>query len=449
MECIKKIVVDSQGKTWLLYPDILGRVCYAACKSRHSLNEGSIDIEGLLKEFDLDIDVKDHIHLVAINTRNEIIYYRYSRESREWEKMTSCVPFSDGGEINNLKVISGMSPGGGLHVFCSVSSGGSIILHRHLLPGGECREHKIYITSNSRNNTVFDVSVNKHGKLFAAIYSSGSIYLKEFVSGRWQDRLRISDEKFRTIHSVILQQDYLVIGSRFGIHFIPKLYGNNRLAPITIAEGDYTGKGPVVIAKKNALFIAWAQQKGVRYRTSYDGGKSWSRVKEHHYEWNESPELYGFRSNFLPFIEARKVLGTRIPQLYVPFINMPMERISFPKKMAERIKNNGHYDCLMEGREKSRDTDIQDVPVEEREGLNISEEYKQDDRIRQLEEKVERDMRIIKEEIEVLKEEIKKDIEGEFKTILKELRDIKNSLPKTPGNVITQQMINRHLKKDG
>ncbi|HQD42357.1 MAG TPA: hypothetical protein PLE53_07010, partial [Bacillota bacterium] len=108
----KKLVIDSRRNVWVFYSDPSGKVCCSVKRSRGETAAEHLNLNETVEEYDIMMDERDNIHLVALTSGQRIVYMR--RGEQEWERY---VLYSFAGEPVSLSNLKTISAAGSLHLF--------------------------------------------------------------------------------------------------------------------------------------------------------------------------------------------------------------------------------------------------------------------------------------------------------------------------------------------
>jgi len=470
----KKIIMDSNSNFWVFHHNTSKMIRYTAQQDRDETMENEVDVGERVEEFDLDIDSGDNIHLVAVSSGKNVIYCRYDR--KEWVKNVLYNFSKTETRISNLKIIS---IGNELHLLyvITVPSGNGALFHHHW-SGTEWVGYKVIDLPDKDKWVKYDaVSSNHHG-IYLILWQSGKLSLWEFSSKQWEKKNDNICEKISNINTIIFQRDNVVIGDKQAVYFAQNIFRDGGEMFTVLVNSNSIAEGPVVINTKKALYTAWVVENRLYYRASYDGGGSWGKVKVYYHLQGKELETYKFSSNYAPFSNVKRVIGTKMPQLHIPFIHRPNEQIKlserklFPdsqvkiktqdsgtdelikriqmleSRQAKIIENFNWFDNI-----KSLEKNIEQGMKELRTELTSLKERINTDGIKQSEtvlknfkEKIDLDIKEVKTEVSSLKEKIDLDKYKKLEALLQDLENVKQRLPQVPGNVMTQNTINKYLK---
>ena len=484
----KKIVIDSRRNVWLFYHDASGRI---GCTVRRSRGEPAAEQLGLsetVSEYDIIIDERDNIHLAAITSEQRIAYMRH--DTKDWAKH---ILYSFNGKpvfISNLKAISAA---GSLHLFYVYSEkGGCSALFHHQWTGNEWKGYRIFDISTVPGKICYDADTGIGKGLRVAAVDRGTLSHWEFDGVKWMQSAKNDSGTWDKTENVLIRQDCILVKTTRGALFVRKAGGLDRLLPEEIIESRHVDQGPVLIERRNALYIAWGKEGSLGYRASYDRGASWGRVKYYHHVHGEKLEVYGFSNNYSLLINARRIIATSPPVIHIPFLHRSMERIEFPQEVfsetlsesrgldeeyrqqsggcpygtgktaAFNKESDGHKPEMSKQGTSARGE--QGTPaMREQSGDNAGAtgegmacRFRQPETDNGLLEKTEAEIKRIWAEIEKLKQGMDADIRKRLDKLEAEVEELKNR-PKnagrrgtpfpTDGSVITQDMINRYMKK--
>lgn len=471
----KKIVMDSKNNYWVFHLEPSKKTINVTRSDNNRIYEDEISFEESVKAFDLDIDNKNNIYLVAISADKNIIYCRYDHE--EWVKnLLYSFPKSNA-VISRLKIIS---LGNELHLLYILSvPGSSSVLFHHHWSEKEWNGYKVADIPGSSKEIKYDInSSDQFDGLNLVLYKEGNLCLWKFSAGQWEKKIDNLCEKISCVKTVVLLGDQMVVEDEQGIYFAKNIYVGAKDVFINIVNSDSIAYGPVIVNRKKTLHIAWVVENRLYFRTSYDNGESWGRVRVYNHLLGRELEFYKFTSSYQTFSKVKRVVGTKMPQLHIPFIHRTMEQIRFPEKASEHVSRS-RTDV------KSSDIDqlIKRIQLLEKRQDRIIESFKFTDGIQEFEQKVKENIEGIKHEITLFKEQeasnsykqfegILKDLENrieedineikadiislkemidtdkfrQLESILNDLENMKCKIPAMPSRVLTQNTMNKYLK---
>ena len=117
--------------------------------------------------------------------------------------------------------------------------------------------------------------------------------------------------------TLLMQKGRILAKTGRGVYFVQKAEDLDKLQPEEIIEERHVDEGPVLVDRRNTLYIAWGKGGSLGYRASYDGGASWGRVKYYHHVRDDKLEVYRF-STTIPACK-RKTFTTSPPEIHIPF----------------------------------------------------------------------------------------------------------------------------------
>jgi hypothetical protein len=453
----KSIVVDSRGNLWVYSLGASGQIYYMVKHGRDEVIGNYLDVGGRVKEFFLDIDAGDNIHLIALTYEKEVVYMRYNLI--EWSKHVLYRLSGTSNSISNLRLVSWEEE---LHLLYILSdpAGNSALFH-HLWDGKGWKGFRVKDVLQDEQITAYDVSCGAGNIVYLTLSLKGSLVLWKFADGQWEKHAELNGEGFCGINDIVVQEDYLIFRNAEGVYFVMDINGPCENEPVEITLGRMVDKGPIIVNRKKTLHIAWAEDGQLKYRSSYDGGASWSRVKTYGNIQEEVMDMYTFVNNYSSLVKTKRVIATKPTQLHIPFIHRPMERVRFPQDSLKEAVSAG----------KSKDSKVQGFSSEvsrsfvKGEGTESSRPTPEDNKVAQNDTRIDELMEFkedIKQEINELREGlielrrvVDKGIVDKMDVLMSEIEDVKKKVEcmstdnkiavKSMGNVITQEMINRHL----
>lgn len=484
----KKLVIDSKRNVWLFYTMSDGKIGYIVKKNRGQPITGQLEAIGSIEEFDIIVDDRDNIHIVALSSEQKVVYLRH--DTKDW-LIHNLYGFS--GKSINISALKIIKDGAHLHLLYVYSAdGGSSALFHHQWTGNEWKGHRVFDMPGRAVSMCFDANVDRKNQLCIAATAGKTFYLWEFDGSRWMQAVRKDGGVWEHTQSITFQEDYILIQNGRGVFFAKKVWEIDKAQPEEIIQGKHVEKGPVIINRKNTLYVAWTEGGSLGYRTSYDGGASWGRVKYYHHVRGETLEVYGFSNTYSLLISAKRVIATSPPELHIPFLHRSVERIRLPEdvfreedkrlqscsqdslRITDTPEGSGEYgqstsvpetgpdyryrsDEPQSSRDQSSvsSTGSEEISDSAGEGKPGSGQYNESSPgsavgIPAEIEKVRSEFTTLEQRIQASVSERLEKLESEVARLKEKLNSTgaKNRIPEPPGgNVISQDMINKYLRK--
>lgn len=473
----KKLVIDSRRNVWVFYCDTSGKVCCSVKRSRGEMAAEQLNLNETVEEYDIMMDERDNIHLVALASGQRIVYVR--RVAQEWERY---VLYSFAGEPVSLSNLKAVSAAGSLHLFYVLTEnrGGSALFH-HQWTGNQWKGYRVFDIPAAAGRVCYDVDTSGGKGLRIAAIEGQVLSLWEFDGADWRQSVSKKSGVWEKTENLLIMQNRILAKTGRGVFFVKKADDLDKLQPEEIVEGRHVDEGPVLVDRRNTLYIAWGKGGTLGYRASYDGGASWGRVKYYHHVREDRLEVYGFSNNYSLLVNAKKLIATSPPEIHIPFLHRSVERIRFPQDLFNETPGEG----IISGEGYQRNSggehiDDTDKPVSGSDGAGgnnrerVPERDPRDDGkvpcdagetncpfsqvqakaglFEETREEIER----VWAEIERMKQGMETDIRERLDRLEAEIAQLKDRqknagkdeapLPGR-GSVITQDMINRYLRK--
>lgn len=455
----KKLVIDSKRNVWLFYPTSSDTIAYVFKKNRADAKTAQLGIEGCVRDIDLLVDEKDTIHVTALNSEQKIFYLRH-----EADKWMSHVLYSFAGKqaaVSKLKIVKQKS---GLHLFYLYSEGGgNCALFHHHWTGNGWKGYKVLDMPKEAGRICYDADVAGDGSLHVIAAAQKGLYLWEFNNGLWNEKASRKKDEWEDVESITLQGDLVLFKNYRGAYFLSGVQRLGSMQPEEIVTGEHVEQGPVVINRKNTLYAAWAQGNSLVYRTSYDGGLSWGRVKYYHHALDERLEVYGFSNNYSLLVEAKRMIATRPPELHIPFLHRSSERIKLPVEAYYEAEKGSPKSIGAAGPvpgKPSNNTEVRQNgnPIKERDLKQKDTQADPDGgKDKRFSEKSAARMERIEAGLDVLEKRLEGEVLEKIRRLDEEISRLKKVLENASrksettepagGSIITQDLINRCLKK--
>ncbi len=430
-----------------------------------------------MEEYDIMLDERDNIHLVVITSGQRIVYMR--RGAQEWERY---VLYSFAGEPVSLSNLKTVSAADSLHLFYVYAEdrGGSALFH-HQWTGNQWKGYRVFDIPAAAGRVCYDADTNGGEALRIAATEGQVISLWEFDGANWMQSVGKKSGVWEKTEKLLMQKGRILAKTGRGVFFVQKVDDLDRLQPEEIVESRHVDEGPVLVDRRNALYIAWGKEGSLGYRASYDGGASWGRVKYYHHVREDKLEVYGFSNNYSLLVNAKKLIATSPPEIHIPFLHRSVERIRFPQDLFYETPGEGpipggknrwnvgnEYINGMDKPPSGGDGASGSKPAGD--GERILDRYLRDDgkipcetgdcsqaqAKAGLSEETKAEIERVWAEIERIKQEIETDIRERLDRLEAEIVQLKDRqknagkggahLPGR-GSVITQDMINRYLRK--
>jgi hypothetical protein len=334
----KKLVIDSRRNVWVFYSDTSGKVCCSVKRSRGETAAEQLNLNETVEEYDIMMDERDNIHLVALTSGQRIVYVR--RGAQEWERY---VLYSFAGEpvsLSNLKTVS--AAGGSLHLFYvyAGSRGGSALFH-HQWTGDQWKGYRVFDIPAAAGRVCYDADTNGGERLRIAATVGQVLSLWEFDGANWIQSVRNKSGVWEKTENLLMQKSHILAKTGRGVLFVKEADDLDKLQPEEIIESRHVDEGPVLVDRRNALYIAWGKEGSLGYRASYDEGASWGRVKYYHHVREDKLEVYGFSNNYSLLVNAKKLIATSPPEIHIPFLHRSVERIRFQQDLFYETPGEG------------------------------------------------------------------------------------------------------------
>jgi hypothetical protein len=459
----KKLIIDSKRNVWLFYLKAGGRIGCIVKLSRGDTVTDHPELDETVIEYDIMVDERDNIHVLALTSEQSVIYLR--RQAKGWQKFTL---YSFSGKpilVSNLKAVAAADY---LHLFYVYSEkGGSSALFHHQWTGSGWKGYRVFDMPNRAGNICYDADFGKNKGIGVAATVGKSLSLWEFDGFTWTQSAMNKNSLWENTVRILYQQGHILIKSGQGVFFINKVDSLDGVQPGEIVDARHVDGGPVLIDRKNTLYAAWVEGGTLGYRASYDGGASWGRVKYYHHAQGEKLEAYGFSNTFSLLINAKRIIATSPPEIHIPFLHRSVERIKMPKGILDETENGGYSAVNPEigsgefGRDGSgRGGDGHYDPNGEQCYCDAKEDMACSCRAAQDKDATIQghgdEIRRIREEMEELIKRAEAEVRERIVRLEAEVADIRSKLegsgkssrpPMREGSIITQDMINRYMKK--
>ncbi|MGI6703043.1 MAG: hypothetical protein ACOX42_03285 [Clostridia bacterium] len=359
----KKLVIDSKRNVWLFYPMVSGKTGYVVKRGRGESAPGQPLTDETVTEYDIMVDERDNIHIVALTAGQRVVYICH--DSRGWTKQTL---YSFAGKTISIYGLKVMKDAVGLHLFYVYSEkGGGCALFHHQWTGGEWRGYRVFDVPGKEGRICYDCDMGRDNRLCIAAVEGKNLSLWDFDGANWTMSVARDSSAWENALYLECREGSIMIRNGAGVYFIRKARDKADVSPQEIIEGRHVDEGPVLINRRNTLYIAWTEGGSLGYRTSYDGGGSWGRVKYYHHAQGKQLEVYGFASTHSLLIDAKRVIATVPPEIHIPFLHRSVERIRMAEvspgepeeRNADPHQDNGSF-------ETSGEMHYEKSPVEDR-----------------------------------------------------------------------------------
>ena len=333
----KKLVIDSRRNVWVFYRDNFGKVCCSVKRSHGETAAEQLNLNETVEEYDIMLDERDNIHLVVLTSGQGIVYMR--RGAQEWERY---VLYSFEGEPVSLSNLKAVSAAGNLHLFYMYTEnrGGSALFH-HQWTGNQWKGYRVFDIPAAAGKVCYDVDTRGSKGLRIAAIVGQVLSLWEFDGAGWMQSVRNKSGVWEKTENLLIMQDRILAKTGRGVFFVKKADDLDKLQPEEIIESRHVDEGPVLVDRRNTLYIAWGKAGSLGYRASYDDGASWGRVKYYHYVREDRLEVYGFCNNYSLLVNAKKLIATSPPEIHIPFLHRSVERIRFPQDLFNGTTGEG------------------------------------------------------------------------------------------------------------
>lgn len=443
------IAVDSKGSIWIFSINAGGHLSYMVKKGKDDAVGNSIDLGDRVKEFSMDMDGMDNISLIALTYGNEVVYMRYNQV--EWSRQAL---YKFPGASSTISSPYLVSEDDTIHLLYSLSDGGeNSALFHHRWDGKRWTGFKVNSFAKGAKLLCADMCLGNGGAVQLAYSDGNGVELWRFDNDSWGKVAAGKGDGYTGITDMVMQENYIMLANGSSAHFIKDVERMNEIKAVEIAAGMGIKKGPVIVNRKKIMHVSWEEDGKVKYCTSYDGGSSWSREKLYGNMHGNAFEVYGFINKYTSLVKAKRVIATNPPELHIPFLHRPMEKVRFSKEVMQKSSvpaNNVIPDPVQIRPPIETGRDAQAAFSED--ALNMLreailreigntksglEQYS-----RQLNKGLEEQVKRLEERVKGLEEEIDS-IKGKFQGVKPESK----VLAKPIGNVITQDMINECLKR--
>ncbi len=333
----KKLVIDSRRNVWVFYSAPSGKVCCSVKRSRGETAAEHLNLNETVEEYDIMMDERDNIHLVALTSGQRIVYMR--RGAQEWERY---VLYSFAGEPVSLSNLKTISAAGSLHLFYVYAEdrGGSALFH-HQWTGNQWKGYRVFDIPAAAGRVCYDADTSGGEALRIAVTEGQVLSLWEFDGANWMQSVRNESGVWEKTETLLMQKGRILAKTGRGVYFVQKAEDLDKLQPEEIIEERHVDEGPVLVDRRNTLYIAWGKGGSLGYRASYDGGASWGRVKYYHHVREDKLEVYGFSNNYSLLVNAKKLIATSPPEIHIPFLHRSVERIRFPQDLFYETPGEG------------------------------------------------------------------------------------------------------------
>jgi hypothetical protein len=480
----KNIVLNSMGNQWIFFIKPDGYIHYVVRKGRDDYFNDRLETDRPVTGFHVDVDQADNIHIIAILTDNTVVYLKYDNDG--WNRHMLYKFSETSSHVRCPMIISGTD---GLHLFYILSdNAGNAAIFHHVWEKKKWKGYKVFDVRNGEDILGYDIYFNHQGELYLASGTSQAIRIWLFTKDRWINRIESSAQVFSNTSGIILQEGCLCVKSSEGVFYAADINMLGKELPMEIIRSRKIEEDPVMISRKKNMSIAWVEEGKLWYRTSYDGGYSWSRVKL--YNMQHGPlERYYMVNNLTSIFNAKYVIATSPPDIHIPLVHKAMERIRFPEEcFAADAVNRGER--LQRGSVIQKDgglmaedlsKDIGGILYEnDRKGLTLEGdkasdnfEYKMPDRqmaseaiklsdetekrLNGMWQDIKQELGRIKSDMVELKSRLDTDIIRRIDSLEAQMENINKkkeksaeggrTMTETMGSIISQEMISRYLKK--
>ncbi len=437
----KKIVIDSKRNAWLFYPLASGRTGYVVSRSRGASEAGHLIMDETVTEYDIIIDDRDDIHVVALTAGQRVVYSRH--DFKGWVRYTLYDFAGKPVSISNLKI---MKASGGLHLFYVYSEkGGGCALFHHQWTGTEWVGYRVFDMPDRVKDICYDRDIGKNNGLKIAAINNGTLLLWDFDGTQWTLSATKDNSTWEKTMYMEFREGSIMLRNDEGVFFVRDVRRIDVMHPQLIIEAGHIEEGPVLISRRNTLYIAWVEAGSLGYRASYDGGDSWGQVKYYHHTRGRELEIYGFDGTYSLLLNAKKLIATSPPDIHIPFLHRSVERIKLAIPPAADGVENGHGSKARHGYTTAEGGES---------GIgNYDDAYEKDNNGGEAPLTKGYGVEELKAEIEAMKQGVKDrfdTLESQITELRKEIKGL--SKPGTQpgilsGSVITQDMINRYMRR--
>lgn len=449
----KKLVIDSKRNLWVFYPTSSYRTAYILRRYKGEAEVAQLDMKGFTREIDIIVDERDNIHIVALSSEQKVVYIRY--DTKKWITNTLYSFAGKSIEIYGLKIVKERSNLHLLYVY-SERGGGCALFHHHWT-GNEWRGYKVFDVPVQTGKICYDADAAQSNRLCVVAALQKSLRLWEFDGSQWRQKNNERKDEWENIEHITFQEDYVLIKNYRGVFFLNEAQSLDRAQAGEIVAAEHVENGPVIISRKNTLYAAWIEGGSLGYRTSYDGGSSWGRVKYYHHAQGEKLEVYGFSNTYSLLVKAKRIIATQPPELHIPFLHRSTERIKLPEDAFVETEKNP-YDS---SGESGHAPGVSQSGGEYPDGPGTPADSKDNEPPCRIPDETAVQVERIGSALRVLEYKIEEDVLKRLEKMAAELAQLKeriestagntagnNGTPELPGgNIITQNMINRRSKK--
>jgi hypothetical protein len=469
----KNIVFDSKGNHWVFFGGSDGYIHYVVKRGRDDYVNSRLETDKPVSGFHSDIDLNDCIHMIALLTDNTVVYLKYDNDG--WNRY---ILYKFAEASNHIRCPMIMSGNDGLHLFYILgdNAGNSAIFH-HVWEKKKWRGYKIFDVQKGEEIFCYDIFADPQGAIYLVTGTSQAVRVWCFTNDRWIKKAETAGQVFSNTSGIVLQEGCVCIRSDEGLFYSEDINRLDTEPPIEIVRSGRIKENPVIINRKKNLSIAWVEDEKLWYRTSYDGGNSWSRVKL--YSVQHGPlERYHLINNFTTLFKAKYVIATRPPEIHIPLVHKAMERIRFPEEYFA-VDTANQKDIVNKGGLEQRDID-RTLPADKSQPTEKSDKTHCDTECR-LEERNPPDgvSAVTGDEIEQKLNRMWQDIQQELVRIKSDMTELRNMLEtdiirrvdslateiegltkkkekpadggrpmnETMGSIISHEMISRYLKR--
>ncbi len=440
----KKIIMDSKKNTWLFYPTPSGKTGYIVNRTRGERETGHLIMDETVIEYDIIIDERDDIHVVALTAGQKVIYSRY--DFKGWVKYTLYNFAGKPVNISNLQVMKSSS---GLHLFYMYSEeGGGCALFHHQWTGSEWIGYRVFDEPGKNKYICYDADAEGDNRLRIAAIKGKTLLLWDFDGIGWTLSTTKDNSTWEKTTYMEFRGNSVMLRNDEGVFFVRDVNQIDVAHPRLVIEDRHVEEGPVLVSRRNTIYIAWIEAGSLGYRTSYDEGNNWGQVKYYHHTRGKELEIYGFDSTYSLLLNAKRLIATSAPDIHIPFLHRSVERIKLAMTLPECGKGKSYrprqHTCPMDGENG--------VPAQEYDETHGSEIYGRDNGGKSQPTK-NYEIEELKAEIDDIKQGTKDRLDrldAQITELRKKLEVLErvNREPKiSTGSVITQDMINKYMRR--
>lgn len=444
----KKLLIDSKRNVWVFFSTPSNKTAYIVKGFQGDTQVVQLDELGFVKEMDLIMDRNDNIHAIALDSDQRVVYLKYN-----FNRWITHTLYSFPGKtigISNLKIVKEKSNLHLLYVY-SEKGGGCALFHHHW-SGNRWKGYKVFDVPGGEGEMCYDAEAAVEGGLRVVAAARKSLVLWEFDGSQWAQKGKNERDEWENIGYITLQQGGILYKNYRGVYYQDDIHKMERARPKDIIASEHVEREPVVINRKNTLYVTWIEGDNMGYRASYDRGSSWGRVKYYHNVRGQKLEIYSFADNYSLLVKAKRVIATRLPELHIPFLHRSTESIKLPREAFVKVQkddtNSGVPADISNNLPRQQNNNGSD---------GESEINKHNETITKLQERIATRMDRMEAALQRLEQRLELEVLEGIRKLDSEVsqlkKDIENSgrdkeKPEHPtGSLINQDLINAYLRK--